>query len=115
MRDILAGVDLGTSSDIGPLSAYRVQHPVPRESYLEREGESCFHAPETTRLIINSQTGQWGTAYDESQDFARIVMNREQLDEAVERFTIAIEPTDAGADLQLRWNRTQFSVPITIR
>jgi hypothetical protein len=74
-----------------------------------------IYTPETARLIINSQTGQWGTAYDESQDFARIVMDREELDEVVERFTIAIEPTDGGADLQLRWDRTQFSVPITIR
>ena len=74
-----------------------------------------IYTPETTHLIINSQTGQWGTAYDESQDFARIVMHREELDEAVERFTIAIEPTEAGADLQLRWDRTQFSVPMTIR
>ena len=74
-----------------------------------------IYTPETAHLIINSQAGQWGTAYDESQDFARIVMHREELDEAVERFTIVIEPTDAGADLQLRWDRTQFSVPITIR
>jgi hypothetical protein len=74
-----------------------------------------IHTPETMRLIINSETGQWGTSYDESQDFARIVMGREELDEVAERFTIAIEPTDAGADLQLRWDRTQFSVPITIR
>ena len=85
--------------------------PVPAGSYTLWS----IYTSETAHLIINSQTGQWGTAYDESQDFARIVMDRGQLVEAVERFTIAIEPADAGADLQLRWNHTQFSVPITIR
>ena len=75
---------------------------------------TTFTASSAT-LIINSQTGQWGTAYDGSQDFARIAMEREALDETVERFTIDVEPTDSGATLRLRWDRTQFSVPMTAR
>ena len=75
---------------------------------------TTFTASSAT-LIINSQTGQWGTAYDGSQDFARIAMEREALDETVERFTIDVEPTDSGATLRLRWDRTQFSVPMTVR
>ena len=66
-------------------------------------------------LVINSQTGQWGTSYDESQDFARIEMNREELPEVVERFTIAVEETDGGGVLSLTWDRARYSVPFTVR
>ncbi len=75
---------------------------------------TSFTASSAT-LIINSQTGQWGTAYDGSQDFARIMMDSEDLGEVVERFTMAIEPADGGATMQLNWDQTRYSVPITIR
>jgi hypothetical protein len=37
---------------------------------------SLFLLPEegAAKLIVNKQTGQWGTKYDQSQDLARIVM-----------------------------------------
>jgi hypothetical protein len=70
---------------------------------------------ESAHLIINEQTGQWGTAYDASQDLAHIAMMREDMDELAERFTIAIDPTDTGGVLRLRWDRSQFSVPMTVR
>ncbi len=75
---------------------------------------TTFTASSAT-LIINSQTGQWGTAYDESQNFARIMMDSEEIGDIVERFTIAIEPADGGATMQLNWDQTRYSVPITIR
>ncbi len=75
---------------------------------------TTFTASSAT-LIINSQTGQWGTAYDSSQDFARIMMDSEEIGEGVERFTIAIEPADGGATMQLSWDQTRYSVPIAIR
>jgi hypothetical protein len=33
----------------------------------------------------------------------------------VERFTIALQPKDAGGVLQLRWENTQYSVPFTVK
>ncbi len=69
----------------------------------------------TAHLIINKQTRQWGTDYDETQDLARIEMTRESLDETVEQFTMLVEPGSGGGTLQLRWDRTQFSVPIRVR
>jgi hypothetical protein len=71
--------------------------------------------PESATLIINSQTGQWGTAYDATQDFVRVPMTSETLTEPVERFTINIEETDDGAVLQLSWDTSRFSVPMRIR
>jgi hypothetical protein len=75
---------------------------------------STFTAEEAT-LIVNSQTGQWGTAYDASQDFAHIPMTSEDLDQPVERFTIAVEPQGSGGVLSLSWDRTRFTVPFTVR
>lgn len=71
--------------------------------------------PESATLIINRQTGQWGTQYDESQDLVRIPMNREALDETAERFTIAIEEVGNGGVLKLMWDNSSFSVPIRVR
>jgi hypothetical protein len=71
--------------------------------------------PESAQLIINRQTGQWGTMYDEAQDLVRINLTPETLPESVERFTISIEPSGDGGVLQLIWDRTRFSVPITVK
>jgi hypothetical protein len=72
-------------------------------------------SPEGSKLIVNSQTGQWGTAYDPRRDFARIDLTAEQLRQTVEPFTIVIEPQGQGGVLRLRWDRTQFSAPFTVR
>jgi hypothetical protein len=66
-------------------------------------------------LIVNRQTGQWGTDYNKAQDVARIPMKLATLEEPVEQFTIAIEPTDNGSGvLTLTWDTTQASVPIRV-
>jgi hypothetical protein len=74
-----------------------------------------IYTPESTYLIINQQTGQWGTQYDQAQDLARVELVRATLSQPVERFTIAIDPTDDGGELQLIWDTTRFSVPIKVR
>jgi hypothetical protein len=73
------------------------------------------YTPESAQLIINSQTGQWGTAYDAEQDFARVDLMMETLPESMERFTIEIEETDEGGMLHLTWDTTRYSIPIRIR
>ena len=67
----------------------------------------------TWKLIINKQTGQWGTKYDESQDFARIDMKKSSLPQTVEQFTISFDKkSDTTADLNLDWENTRVSVPV---
>src|SRR5215470_13281879 len=52
------------------------------------------------KLIINKQTGQWGTKYDESQDLARIDMKKTSLPQTVEQFTISFDKkSETTADL----------------
>jgi hypothetical protein len=67
----------------------------------------------TWKLIINKQTGQWGTKYDESQDLARIDMKKSPLPQSVEQFTISFNKTsETAADLNLDWENTRVSVTV---
>jgi len=69
----------------------------------------------TWKLIISKQTGQWGTVYNEDQDFARIDMQKGQLKETVEQFTISFDKKSADtADLVLTWENARISVPVKI-
>jgi hypothetical protein len=70
--------------------------------------------PGRYQLIINKQTGQWGTLYDAAQDLVRVPLTARALSPAMDRFTIAIEPTGSGSGvLRLQWDTTELSVPIT--
>jgi hypothetical protein len=67
----------------------------------------------TWKLIINKQTGQWGTQYDESQDLARVDMKKTALPQSVEQFTISFDKKDENtANLNLDWENTRVSVEI---
>lgn len=66
-------------------------------------------------LIINRQTGQNGTSYDEEQDLGRVSMQRSELGETVEDFTISIEDTDSGGTINLLWDQSRFFVPFTVQ
>jgi len=69
-----------------------------------------------SKLIINSQTGQWGTDYHADKDFARLDMKTEALAQPVEVFTIAIDPQgDRAGVLKLQWDRTQLSLPFSVQ
>lgn len=62
-------------------------------------------------LIVNAQTGQWGTDYDSSHDLVRVPMSVRTLSDPVEQFTILIEPQSGGGVLRLRWDRMEASTP----
>jgi hypothetical protein len=67
------------------------------------------------KLIINKQTGQWGTEYDESKDLARVDMKKSGLASPLEQFTISFVKKDAkAAELTLEWENTKLSVPVRV-
>ncbi len=69
-----------------------------------------------SKLVINKQTGQWGTQYDESKDLARVDLKKEAVADTVDQFTIVIAKNDSGGGvLKLKWEKTQFSVPFTVK
>jgi hypothetical protein len=66
------------------------------------------------KLIINKQTGQWGTEYDPAQDLGRVDMKVEKLATAVEQFTIKVVPDARGGVLRLEWDMTAAVVPFMV-
>jgi len=63
------------------------------------------------KLIINKQTGQWGTVYNQDQDLARVDMKVTPIVVPVEQFTISLDQNDnRSADLVMEWEKTRVSV-----
>ena len=70
----------------------------------------------TWKLIINKQTGQWGTNYDEQQDLARIDMQKSQTEQPVEQFTISFKKkSDNAADLVMEWENIRLTVLVKLQ
>ncbi len=69
--------------------------------------------PSGWKLIINKQTGQWGTEYQPEQDLVRVDAKVETLAIPVEQFTIALEPAAAPTAITFTWDRVRYSVPVT--
>jgi hypothetical protein len=71
--------------------------------------------PDEVVLVVNRQTGQWGTNYDSAQDLGRAPMVRDSLAPPVEQFTISIEPTDARhGTLVMSWGTFRWTAPIEV-
>jgi len=66
------------------------------------------------QLIINKQTGQWGTAYDATQDLVRIPMTVSQTPAAVEQMQITVTSAGAGGELAVLWDRTKAVAVFTV-
>jgi Protein of unknown function (DUF2911) len=65
------------------------------------------------KLIINKQTGQWGTEYSQGQDLARVDMRVSQRSSPLEQFTISFDKTGGdSATLKLEWDTTVASVDV---
>jgi hypothetical protein len=82
---------------------------VPAGSY------TIYTLPEMSswQLIINKQTGQWGTDYSQNQDLARIPMKVMQRSAGLELFTISFDKTGSdSAVLKLEWENTIASVDV---
>jgi hypothetical protein len=66
-------------------------------------------------LIVNSQTGQWGTGYNRNSDVGRTGMTTEAPSAPVEKFTISIVPVDAKhGRLVMEWGTFRWTAPIVI-
>jgi hypothetical protein len=66
------------------------------------------------KLIINKQTGQWGTEYNQAQDLARVDMKKELIEIPIEQFTISFLPKGDGAMLRLDWEKTRAHVEVKV-
>ncbi len=71
--------------------------------------------PGGARLILNSQTGQWGTEYDVTRDFTRLDLAQSRLPQDVEQFSIAVVPRGSGGLLRMQWENTEYSIPFRLK
>jgi len=67
-------------------------------------------------LIVNKQTGQWGTEYSRAQDLGTGPMKTDSVTPPVDKFTISIEPADARHGiLAMAWGTFRWTAPIVVR
>jgi hypothetical protein len=67
-----------------------------------------------TRNFISKKTGEWGTDYPgTSDDLARIDLKVSTLPTSTENFTISLEKSGTGANLNFDWDTTRTSAAIT--
>ena len=65
------------------------------------------------QLIINKQTGQWGTEYSQDQDLGRTPMHSATLPSPQENMSISFEHTTKNStELHVRWETTDEWVKI---
>ena len=64
-------------------------------------------------LIINKETGQWGTVYKPEMDLGRTPLHFDRLPAAQESMTISFEKTTKhSTELHIKWETTDESVEI---
>ena len=65
-------------------------------------------------LIINKGSANWGTDYKQEDDILRVKITPAKVDQSVESFTMQFANVKSNStDLQLMWDKTLVSVPIT--
>lgn len=86
--------------------------------YIPKGSYTLYTMPSAKqwKLIINKQTGQWGTVYKPELDFVRIPLKKKLLKNAVEQFTITIEKTGKNTGiLRLVWEKTDVYVNFQVK
>src|SRR3954451_7555788 len=79
---------------------------------------TLWTVPHITRvdLIVNRQTGQWGTEYSRAKDLGTAPMKADSVTRPVEKFTISIEPADARhGTLTIGWGTFRWTAPIVVQ
>jgi hypothetical protein len=65
------------------------------------------------KLIVNKQTGQWGTVYNEGQDLGRVAMEVGSNASPVETMVIDFEKTSGDStELHVKWADKDASVKV---
>ena len=94
-------VDLIVGSDTIPRGSYTL-YTMPSEKQW--------------KLIINKQTGQWGTIYNPDLDFARFPVKKKVLRNPVEKFTISLERNGSNSGvMKLIWEKTELSMGFRVK
>jgi len=71
--------------------------------------------PNGWTLIVNGETGQWGTEHHADKDLYKIPLSVSANDSPAERFTIHIADQGSGGELHIVWDRTVLTAPFTVQ
>jgi hypothetical protein len=67
-------------------------------------------------LIVNGQSGQWGTEYNPARDLARARMQSATLSTPADKFTMSVTASDARhGTLTLEWGTFRWSAAIDVQ
>ena len=67
------------------------------------------------QLVVNAQTGQWGTVYDDRQDRGRVPLAVNRRASSVEQLTIAIDETKTGGVLRIDWANVTVTTAFAVK
>ena len=76
------------------------------------------------QLVVNRQTGQWGSDYDAARDLGRVPLTARALREPEESLTVYLVPESARpaqgyaelrGTLRIKWGATELSAPWQVR
>lgn len=68
------------------------------------------HMNDEFHLIVNSETGQWGTAYNAEHDFTHVPMDVGELETPADQLVISVAEGKLGFD----WGAMTASVPLMV-
>ena len=72
--------------------------------------------PQQWKLVINKQTGQFGTEYSQAQDLGRVPMTMSKPPAPIETYKMTLSSASANqGKLQLEWENVIASVPFTVK
>ena len=68
------------------------------------------------KLMINKQTGQWGTVYNPDLDLVRLPLKKKMLKNPVEKFLITLAKTGSSTGvMKLTWEYTELSLNFRVQ
>lgn len=72
--------------------------------------------PDNWVLVVSTQTGQWGTAYDKTKDLGRVPMTMTKPVETIENLKYSLAGTGGSVGtLTLAWENHIATVPFTVK
>jgi hypothetical protein len=72
--------------------------------------------PDNWVLVVNTQTGQWGTVYDKTKDLGRVPMTMTKPASTIENLKYSLAGTSGSAGtLTLSWENHIATVPLTVK
>jgi hypothetical protein len=83
-----------------------------------------LHSGTTWKLIVNSQTAQWGTDRNPAKDFGSAVLTAKEMKDNEEALTIYLVPSSADPStgyaalsgvMRIRWGTVELSAPWTVK